>query len=146
MKILVEEVITSLFTERTVGDSIIDMVAVRPRLYRHLAPAGNVLVRLTDLNDNLIAVSNSRSIAAIGTGNYWHGNAVFTIAAQLRANTTYRFHVVTSGYTFAEAAYLGWVNGWPNSRAHESYSPARGPTLAFDMEIWSYQKVEKGIF
>lgn len=122
-----------------------NVVLVRPRLYRHASPAGTVVIQLQDDNGNLIATSNSRSIAGIGTGTYWHGYADFTIAAALVPNTVYRWVLVQSGYTFGEPAYLGWCNAWDSGAYEGSYGNTKGYNAPFDLQVWSREQLAKGV-
>lgn len=140
MKLVVHELVNTLYQEITVGAKSIRLHAVRPHLYRHLSPAGSVAVQIWDTNGRIVAASDAVSIASIGSGNYWHGCHRFLVTAQLKENTVYRVALVASGgYSFAEAAYAGWCNEYDMPKGTASYSPSTGLSAPLDLELWEYR-------
>lgn len=136
MKLLVHELIDELSQEMTTPNEVVQLEAVRPHLYKHNSPAGSVKVQITDLNDELIAESNTVLITDISDESFFHGYVTFEIDAQLRPETTYRFKLLSVGYTFAENAYVGVCNGFDLSKYEANYSPSEGASSSLDIELW----------
>lgn len=145
MKLLLAELYSSLYQELTTGAGVRQVYAVRPHVYRHGFPAGNVVLQVQDSLGNVVAASASRAIASLGAGTYWHGYAQFLVSAQLQPGMAYRFALVASSYTFAEAAYLAWVNGFDLSKYSADYTPAVGLSAPLDLEVWTRQQPRKGV-
>jgi len=146
MHLIVFELVTSRYHNYVPTGSVKQVEVIRPRLYRHGSPAGTVKVQILSNAAALIAESNSRTIADIGTGTHWHGMANFTIAASLTPGTTYRIQVITSGYTFDENAYLGWCNGFSLGRYETTYPDDNQWVKPLDVEIWTRQQISKGAY
>lgn len=140
MYLVVHELKTSLYQEITTTRSM-QIVALRPHLYRHLSPAGSLQMQIWDASGNLIGSSASVNISAIGSGNYWHGDQEFTISTELKESTIYRLALVASGYTFAETAYMGWVNDFDLRKVSASYSPNAGINAALLVEAWESREI-----
>jgi hypothetical protein len=137
MKLLVHELVGSLSQDMTTPSEVVQIEAVRPHIYKHNEPAGNVKVQITDLSDELIAESDTLTIADISDESFFHGYVTFSVNAQLRPDTTYRFKVVAGGgYLFSESAYVGVCNGFDLAKYPMDYTPSIGANSALDLEIW----------
>lgn len=145
MKLFVQEVRTSLSQTITVGTSNIQVSAIRPHLIRWLAPAGTLTVQIWDANGNLVESSAAQSIASLGIGNYWHGYQRFYLNSMLRAGGVYKIAVVSSGYTFSESAYFGWVNDFDLRKVPATFTPSAGAAAAFDLELWESKEASMGV-
>ena len=133
--------------EITVLDTDLHVGAIRPHLYKHLAPAGSVYLRITDTNGNKIADSDSVTITSLSAENYWHGKVRFLISAALRRRTTYFVELKSTGYTYGGAAHVGWCNDYDLRNIHPaSYANARGMSAPLAMEVWTYDQVKKGVY
>lgn len=144
MTIIVYELLTELTQELTTDRRYKQVVAVRPHIYRHGSPVGSVYVEIRDESDAVVATSDTRAMADIGTGAYWHGKARFMISAQLAPSTTYKMVMVASGYSFSESAYLGWANSFDLSSIEATYTPAEGYGAPLAMEVWTRRHAPKG--
>lgn len=145
-KIVVHELDSTVVRQQlTTLDKPIYIYALRPYVFRWLSPAGTAYMEIQDSNGKLIRVSESITIASIGTGNYWHGYYRFLVSIALRAETTYYFALKTSGYTYASNAYLGWCNDFDKRNAFgSSYDGANGMTAPLGLQIWGYKALNKG--
>lgn len=144
MYLIVNELNTfALYQEMTTPDRVIQVVHLRPHLYKHLAPAGSFYMQIQDENGKKIVDSNSLSANDISASNYFHGYIRFDISATLRPETTYRFALKSTGYTFSESAYIGWCNDWDHDRYARDYTPANESVYPLDLEIWDKRLVEK---
>lgn len=131
--------------EIRVGDNDLEVGAIRPHLYKHLAPAGSVYLRITDENGGKIADSDSVTITSLSAENYWHGKVRFLISAALRRRTTYFVELKSTGYTYAAGAFVGWCNDYDLRNIHPaSYDTARGASAPLAMEVWTYGQVKNG--
>lgn len=136
MKLLVQEVVTELKQLMTVGDEHIDVTNIRPHIYKHLAPAGSLSIEIRDTNNRVIATSNSVTITDISGSNYFHGYVKFDINAHLKSGESYYIALKSSGYTFSEAAWVGWCTDYDLRKYDADYSQATGFCSAMDLEIW----------
>lgn len=125
----------SLKQKFTTPDRFVDVVHVRPHLYKHLSPSGNFKMQIQNDEGGKISESNTLTAANISSSSYFHGYIRFDIKAHLRPNTEYYFALIGSSYTFSESAYIGWCNAFDFGRyintASQSY-----PHAEMDMEIW----------
>lgn len=93
----------------TVGDRNLEIYAIRPHLYKHLAPAGSLYLQLQDENGGKIKDSETIAISAISSASYFHGMVRFLVVASLRKETTYFLELKGSGYTYGAGAHVAWV-------------------------------------
>lgn len=137
MKLVVEELKTEVLTHFEVN-SITQVVAIRPHLYRHGIPSGSLYLELHSEN-GLIATSELIPISSIGSQNYFHGLVRFYIAKQLKPGVQYTIKLKGDGYTFSEGSYIGWVldhdrTGYPT----DSTIPLVAP---FKFELWARKNI-----
>jgi hypothetical protein len=143
--LLVHELIESLVSDLRSPDSIVQINSIRPHLLRFGLPAGDVNLELRNAGGDVITVSDSMAITDIGTGTYWHGYIQFQLSAQIRPDTLYSIALVSSGYSFSEGGYLGWVNGFDLGKYPGSYAGASGWSAPLDLEIWNRKQVLRGV-
>ena len=146
MKLLVHELRSTLLAHFQTGRGVRRIAAVRPHLVRIGSPAGSVYLEIRDAEDALIATSETRTIAGMGSGGHWHGYATFQITAHLKGNTAYRLVLVSTGYAFNESDYLGWANGFSLGKYPATYTAANPDWSApLDFELWKNCTIQKGV-
>lgn len=137
MKIIVHELTGSGLEQVVVPGRHTIVEAIRPHLYRHNFATGSLKIRIYDSGSNLVAESAAVDIADIGTMDYFHGYVRFLINAYLAKDAEYTIKLVgTDGYSFDEAAYIGWVNGHDLGKYASTSTPASDYHEPFDLEIW----------
>jgi hypothetical protein len=146
MKLLVEELKTTLSQSLTVGDNNVFAVAVRPHLYKHGSPTGSVRMQIQDENGKLIAQSAAVAISAISSENYFHGYVRFDFTEPLKSGSTYQFVLSSTGYTYSSSAFVGWCKDFDLRKYPSDYSPSDGMRSSFDLEIWELRTVSKGSY
>lgn len=145
MKLIVYELDGVVFQEITPIGKNQMISAIRPHLYKHLAPTGNLKIQVQDTNGRVIQESNTVAISDISSANYFHGYVRFDINIGLMVNRTYRIALVPSGgYTFSESAYIGWCGGFDLGKYEEDYTVNSTFDYGLDMEIWTLQEQTKG--
>ncbi len=148
MRLIVHELVTTLYQEITVGAFPIMVEAIRPHLLvfnKAGLGAGTLTVRILDANGKRVAVSETLNIADLTTLAYAHKYYRFYINAGLRAGATYRVALVAGGgYTFSEAAYIAWCNGWEHRRNSSSYNFGEADA-PLDFEIWERKEFRRGV-
>lgn len=147
MKLIVEDLSSGIVEQKfTTGDFPVNLVAVRPHMYKHLAPAGSIVMQLRDASGSLLKSSDALTIASItaASGNYFHGLIKFDLKAGLLPNTTYRFRMTTTGYTHSESAYIGWCRDFDLGRYDATYTSDTGLNAPLGLEIWENKNVVKG--
>lgn len=111
--------------------------AIRPHLYRHNFPTGNLKLQILTIADVLVAESEEIAIEDIGEMDFFHGYVRFYINAYLKKDTQYKIRLTsTDGYVFDESAYCGWVNGYDLGKYQLDVIPNSVYQYPFDLEIW----------
>ncbi len=148
MRLLVDELETSLYQEIQTKHQHMMIGAIRPHLLifnKTGLGAGTLKMQIQDTRGRVIATSETLNIASLSTLDYAHKYYRFYIDAGLRANTTYRIALVAGGgYSFSESAYVGWCNGW-EFRQNANYSPSDGVNAPKDFELWPYRHFRRGV-
>ncbi len=150
MRLYVEELkattLVQVFTRET--DALVDRV--RLHLCKYLSPAGTFTVSLTDESNNVIGTSSQTLAAMQAAGdtalsaNYYHGQVTFQFsrAYTLRKNQVYKLKLSSSGYTYSDTDFIGWVKA-DTDRAIELTDDST-PLLVdspYDFEIYALQRV-----
>ncbi len=124
------------------ADKNMYVVALRPHLYIHGNPAGNVKVQIQDANGYVVAESATETIANLKTLgaytlDYVHGYFRFYVNASLIDQVSYRLAVVCGGgYSFSESAYVGVCLDWDDTKISLNYTPVNKFQYPLDFEIW----------
>lgn len=117
---------------------------IRPNLYFHNIPSGDVLLEIKNgsevLGSKQISVTDLRSSASV-TDNFAHGYFLFEFDKPIAMRAkTYNIEVSgVNGYTFSDSAYLGWI------KEHDPLKVNTGPNLgdpfknAFSYQLWRYE-------
>lgn len=138
MRLVVYELITTIYQTITVGTHSMQLAAIRPHLLRFGNPAGSLIMKVYDNNGGFIAASDTVAISAIGSGTYWHGYQRFLNTVQLKKSTSYRLQLESIGYSFSESGYIGWCNDYDLRKVTPNYSPSDGVNAPLDVELWEY--------
>ena len=136
MKLLVAELKTSLYQELT-ANSNAQIEAIRIHLYKHNSPVGSLSVSIADTNGRVVATSDTVAISSISAVAFYHGYIRFLVSYPIRSGTTFRVYLNASGYTFSDAAYIGWCNDFDLRKYGVGYSPSTSTRAALDLEVWS---------
>lgn len=144
MNLLVCELNGACFQPVTTGSSVIHVTAIRPHIYKHLAPAGSFYIQIQDANGKKIANSNSLTAANISASNYFHGYVRFDVSASLFPETQYRIALKSSGYSYSDSAYIGWCTDF-DLRKYTLTGFQTGEGWALDMEIWQLKTIGKAV-
>lgn len=123
-------------TVKAVKNSNIE--AIRLHLYKHNEAPGSLQVLIKEkVSGNTIASSEIIDISVI-PGDFFHGQVLFPINAQLAKNKQYKIVLQSIDYTFDEAAYIGWCIDYDFKTYNKEYDD-QGSNLksSFDYEIWT---------
>lgn len=137
MQLIVHEILTSVYqTLRPTKNTFVSVV--RPHLYIHNNPTGNLKVQICSGDDSIIAESATINMSDITAEIEYHGYVSFYVDASLRKNTNYIFKIVAGGgYSFNESAYCAVCNDY-DLRKYSQVVPGSHPWIApLDIEIWS---------
>lgn len=117
--------------------------AIRPHIYKHLSPSGTFTMTISQNGDDLGSKDfTSASIEGDGPAtatNYFHGPVALIFDSPIVVNRgAFEITLSSSGYTFSEAAYIGWIAEHENIVNNFT---STGNTLdnPLSVEIWSYQ-------
>jgi predicted nucleic acid-binding Zn ribbon protein len=136
MKLVVHEIDSEVYQEVTPRRNYI-ITHIRPHLYRHQWPSGNLKLQIQDANGEVLAESTAVTIADIGTLDYFHGYVRFDIEFYMKKEVTYRIAVVGSaGYTFDNSAFCGVCNDFDLRRYEALFTPNDGVHAPLDIEFW----------
>jgi len=141
MKLVVFELKSAgLFQQLKTQDEDINVEAIRPHIYRHNFATGDVFIEIQDDTNQLIATSNVVAISTLfdtTSQNFFHGYIRFDIKVFMKADTVYTIALKASGgYSFAESAYVGWVNDYDLQKYDRNYVPVDDFQKPLDMEVW----------
>lgn len=143
MQLLVEEFdSTPLRQEITIGTQDLYLNTVRPHLYKHNSPSGELVLRLLDSNQRVIKETSALTVAAWEAAesllDFAHQYVSFEIDTPLKSGTTYYVELeAQGGYSFSESAYLGWCYDYDLRKVSADYTPNAGYNSAFDFEFWA---------
>jgi len=147
MNLIVHELTSEVLEQSlTTGNDPVQLEAVRPHLYKHNNPAGNLYVELRNSSGALLKTSSAVSVQSITdiSNAYFHGYVRFNLKAGLLPNTTYLLRLVSSGYAFSESAYVGWCNDYDLRKYDVDYIPSGNTIAPLDIEAWEMKQVRKG--
>lgn len=137
MKLIIQELVDSPLEQVVTPDRNTIVEAIRPHLYRHNFATGSLQVKIYDSVDNLVGESDPLNIADIMTADFFHGYVRFYVNAYLKKDQSYKIKLVASeDYTFSEAAYIGWANGYDLAKYPNASVPATVYQFPLDLEIW----------
>lgn len=143
----VEELVATL-TQSMTASKAQSIEAVRLHIYKHNSPAGSLIVKIKDSNGGVLATSNTVTISSISSAAFFHGYIRFDLNHSFLASDAFNLELSSSGYTFAESAYIGWVKDMSDND-YRKYSTGYTPNIGFvsplDCEFWERKKVTRGI-
>lgn len=135
MKLVVHE-LKSTITQEINSENTCNVVALRLHLYKHNSPAGSVYLEVQDALSNVVATSESILISSISASPFFHGKVRFNTVGQLKKNTQYSIILKSTGYTFDEAAYIGWCADFDFNTYDTDYVVNRPVDSPLDYEVW----------
>lgn len=140
--LVVEELVTTLTQELTLSFRPRAHIShVRPYLYVHNTPAGTFTLSIRDSLSNVLSSGTftAQDIydGLATTNDYAHAYFRVTFASVVPAPPgNYSLHLSSSGYTFSESAYLGWVREHEDLKVPITYTPANDFGNPLSYEIW----------
>lgn len=150
MRLYVEELRATPLVQEFTPTRTFQPQRVRLHLCKYLAPTGTFTVQITDASDNVL-VSSSQTLAemiALGSANlqanYYHGHVSFQFALMptLRAGVTYKLKLTSSGYTYSDSTFIGWVKDSQGDPAIEQTGTPDSPvSVPYDYEFYTVQRV-----
>jgi hypothetical protein len=143
--LVIEELKTTLTQEFTIlTKPRMNIVQIRPHLYVHNSPSGTFTFSILDSSNNVLISSNFQSQSlydALDTVNqYAHGYFNMMLNEISLDVGTYKLRLSSSGYTFSEISYLGWVRDHEDLKNPISYTPASDLENPLSFEIWARGK------
>jgi hypothetical protein len=139
MKLIIQE-LDAPVVQAVTPDRNLNVVAIRPHIYRHNFPNGSLKIQVLDESDSVLAESESVDIVEIGGQtplSFAHGYLRFDVNVSLRKDTEYKFKLMSGdGYSFSEGAYCGWVNGLDLAKYPVNGTPDGHFQHPFDYEVW----------
>lgn len=146
MKIVCEELdgLNNLTQDFTIPKSIM-VGGIRIYVYAHNTPSGNFQLAIKDGATTIATFSFTASqvqTAFNTTDDYFHGWHSLDMGDFVSLNAgTYTFELSdTSGYTFSDSSFLGWVKIFENRPFPINYTISSFTDCPFGLEIWSYRK------
>lgn len=130
----------------TIGAAPLLVTAMRPYLYKSLAPGGYVYLQVQDENGRPIKDSEHINVSSLSGSDYFHGYYKFLITVALQPNTDYFVALKSGGaYTPTDTDFVGWCNTYlfKNTGTEASYD-ADGYNAPLGLQIWEYKAISKG--
>jgi|DEB0MinimDraft_6_1074348.scaffolds.fasta_scaffold09455_3 hypothetical protein len=133
---------TPLTQDFEIKGNRLNLTAIRPRLYMHNDPTGTFTLNLK-YSGNVIATADFtmaeiKAGASYNDNEYHHGFIKIDIGAVLNIGATYTLELTSSGYTFSEASYLGWIKEFENQTNSFSESVTTLDEYPFGYQLWGY--------
>ena len=93
MKLMIQDLSTSLSQSmRSIRNQMVG--AVRPHIYLHNNPTGNIKMQVCSLDGTVIGESATVNFSTVATAPEFHGVVTFYLDAYLLAGTDYLFKMV----------------------------------------------------
>jgi hypothetical protein len=148
--LVVEELMATPLKQKLTATENDVITALRPHLYIHNSPAGSLRMDIYDSADTtLLKSSETIAISTLKTLAFAHGYFRFNVSWGLVDVTQYTIRLVSTGYTFATSAYVGWVKDVGDSDYRKYAATYSGNTIgynsAFDLEIWKVTDNVRGL-
>ena len=120
----------------------LNLTAVRPYLYLHNDPVGTFTLNIK-YSGNIIATADFtmaeiKSNATYNDNEFHHGFVKIDIGAVLNLGVKYEMELTSSGYTFSESSYLGWVKEYENLTNSLSVSVSDFSENPLSFQLWGY--------
>jgi hypothetical protein len=145
MKVLTRTLTSSLSQTITVEKRMI-VKAIRPRIVLYNDPAGTFTFSIkqgaTVLATKSLTLAEILSGAGLSAGQYHHGFVNWEFDQQVVLNKeVYTIELTTSGYTFSEASYFGWVRDHEDltNRITDDSNILSDVDNPLTVQIWGYQ-------
>ena len=144
MKVVVEE-LSGTLSQTFSTKNRLQVKSIRPYIYKHRSPAGTLTIEI-EQNSTTIATSTGVTSADIETNtastsiNFYHGYYRFDFTDQFHIEKgNFTVKLTSSGYTFGESAYFGWVKPHENISIPIDYDQTgKGDeSNPFGIEIWT---------
>jgi hypothetical protein len=136
MRLYVKEMV-SFLSQKMKSDKYSHILYIRPHIYLHNNPSGNIRIQLCSEDGELIKESSSIDFSEITSSPEYHGYIRFEVNYLLKKNTFYTIKIVTNGYTFNESSYCGIVNDVGFNKYLYSNIVSRHFNAPLDIEIFS---------
>lgn len=137
MKFIMHELRAYEISQSVVPSKNCLVYAIRPHLYVKGTPAGSLKLQLLDSNGELIKESESVSISSINSASYFHGYVRFYIDFYMKRDVSYIVKLSSTGYTYSDNAYAGWISDENLVKYELNYTPTKSIYNALDLEIWT---------
>jgi hypothetical protein len=119
--------------------------AIRPNLYLHNDPVGTFILSIkqgsTTLGSTTLTLAEIKTGAGFADNQYHHGvfRFLFSTPVVLQARTEYTIELSSSGYTFSESSFIGWVKEFENLKNTFTDSISNDYENPFSFEKFSYK-------
>ena len=140
--IVVEELQTALSQEfETPNRKTISTIKLD--LYKHRSPNGTFTLEIEQAGEIIatkdftsLDIENSTPSTAI---NFYHGRYNVGLDSPVVINEgTFEVRITSSGYSFSESDYLGWIKPHENIRIESDYNITNDAQNAFGLELWVF--------
>lgn len=143
-KLVVHELITTLSQPFTVNDqTTLKLKGIRPYLYNHNNPAGIFTLALKyagNVVDSNTFTSLDLKNALATTNNYMHlFYRIYFEKNPAIHSGDYELELSSTGYTFDEDSYLGWVSMHEDLINNITYTPTDDRENPLSFQLWGYK-------
>ncbi len=114
----------------------INVKTIRLNLYKHLQPSGNLVLSIK--NGSTTIATSTLAINALDSADYSHGFYSFDIDIKLTPKE-YTLELSSTGYTFNDNAYIGWIKEHENNTNNFTTSIDNYYNNPFSYQIWEYK-------
>lgn len=127
-------------------DKRLQLSAIRLNLYLHNDPSGTFTLSVKNGSDTIatssLTVSTIKTNAGLSDNQYHHGFFRFDFSdiVPLIKNVTYTLELSSSGYTFSDSSYIGWIKEFENNTNTLIDSTDNDFEKDFSFQLWGYRR------
>lgn len=144
--IVVDELKAVTLSQPITVSSKIVSTGVRLNLFKYLSPAGTFTCSIKQSSTTIGSKALTSALIEAGDTNitninYTHGYILFQFAGPVVLNPgDYTIELSSSGYTFSEAAYIGWVVPHEDIKTGITYTPGDDLQNPYGLELWEFKE------
>jgi hypothetical protein len=125
-------------------DVEVSCIGIRPKLYKHLEPAGTFTISLIEKGSAKVLRTKSQTAAEMKAAgeldDYSAGFILFDWDfVNLKKDEIYTIKLEASGYTFAESAYIGWIKEYFSPTNKTTPDPSTDLENPYSFQVAGYQ-------
>lgn len=143
--VLFEELKSVALEQNIVVEERISLKTIRLNLIKALSPAGTLILKVKDesgtiIEGTLTSAQIETQASEITALNYFHGFIDFGLEDFVLNPGNYTVELSSSGYTYSDSSYYGWVKEFENRTNRLSSAVVNVSDSPLSFQAWEYKK------